>query len=118
MIMQESGIGEATSHTRLPARFSSDDQGWQNTFLRSREAQFAASRPRLMRLARLRGVPPDVVEDVVQETLLEAWKHLDRLHEPEGFHLWLDEICRNICRRYACKHATERQRLALLPNPS
>lgn len=118
MVMQESGIGEATSHTRIPAQFSSDDQGWQNTLLRSREEQFAASRPRLLRLARLRGVPPDVVEDVVQETLLEAWKHLDRLYNPAGFHLWLDEICRNICRRYARKHTTESQRLALLPNPS
>jgi len=67
----------------------------------------AAARPRLYRLAQLRGVPTDTLEDVVQETLLEAWKHLDRLVAPEGFHLWLDEICRNICRRQARRHLTE-----------
>ena len=57
----------------------------------------------------LRNVPADSVEDVVQETLLEAWTHLDRLSAPEGFHLWLDEICRNVCRRHARKHRTELQ---------
>ena len=71
------------------------------------EAWLAAARPRLYRLAQLRGVPADNLEDVVQETLLEAWRHLDRLSAPEGFHLWLDEICRNICRRQARKHLTE-----------
>ncbi len=64
-----------------------------------------AARPRLLRLARLRGVPADAAEDVVQETLLEAWRCLDRLYDPTGFDRWLDEICRNICRRYARRHA-------------
>lgn len=73
------------------------------------DAWLTTARPRLRRLARLRGVAPDAIEDVVQETLLEAWKHLDRLHTPAGFHIWLDEICRNICRRYARKHAIEQQ---------
>lgn len=99
MVMQQPGIFKATSNEQF-------------------SAQFTASRPRLLRVARLRGMPPDAVEDVVQETLLEAWKHLDRLHKPEGFQLWLDEICRNICRRYARKHVTDRQHLALLSNPS
>jgi RNA polymerase sigma-70 factor (ECF subfamily) len=54
-------------------------------------------------------VPSDSVEDVVQETLLEAWTHLDRLSVPEGFHLWLDEICRNVCRRQARKQLKELQ---------
>src|SRR5262249_28597100 len=51
----------------------------------------------------------DAVEDVVQETLLEAWKHQERLHTPQGLDYWLDEICRNICRRYA-RTATRDQR--------
>lgn len=76
--------------------------------------EVAAARPRLLRLTRLRGVPADVAEDVVQETLLEAWTCLDRLYDPSGIHRWLDEICRNICRRYARKHATE-QRYAYSP---
>ncbi|HEX6541590.1 MAG TPA: sigma-70 family RNA polymerase sigma factor [Ktedonobacterales bacterium] len=71
-----------------------------------------AARPRLLRLARLRGVPADLAEDVVQEALLEAWKCLDRLYDASGADRWLDEICRNVCRRYARKNATE-QRHAL-----
>jgi len=76
------------------------------------EAVIVAARPRLLRLARLRGAPPDAAEDVVQETLLEAWRCLDRLYDPTGVDRWLDEICRNICRRYARKQATEQRNLA------
>lgn len=68
------------------------------------------ARPRLLRLAQLRGAAPDILDDVVQETLLEAWKHVDRLQSPEGFHSWIDEICRNICRRYARKQQTDLRR--------
>jgi RNA polymerase sigma factor (sigma-70 family) len=73
------------------------------------EYELASSRFRLGRLAQLRGVAPDDVEDVVQETLLEAWRHLDRLHRPEGFSVWLDEICRNICRRHARSYARDQR---------
>ena len=38
---------------------------------------------RLTRLARARGLPPDAVEDAVQETLVIAWRSLDRLVAPE-----------------------------------
>jgi RNA polymerase sigma factor (sigma-70 family) len=75
------------------------------------EHELASSRLRLRHLTQLRGVAPDDVEDVVQETLLEAWQHLDRLHTPEGFSVWLDEICRNICRRHARTDARDRQHL-------
>jgi RNA polymerase sigma factor (sigma-70 family) len=57
------------------------------------------ARPRLLRLARLHGSAADLVEDVAQETCLEAWRHLGRLREPERFASWLDGICRNVCRR-------------------
>jgi RNA polymerase sigma-70 factor (ECF subfamily) len=77
------------------------------------EAVIVAARPRLLRLARLRGVPADAAEDVVQETLLEAWRCLDRLYDPTGIDRWLDEICRNVCRRYARRQATEQRNLAL-----
>jgi RNA polymerase sigma factor (sigma-70 family) len=79
-----------------------------------REGWLAEARPRLVRLARLRGVAADAVEDVVQETLLEAWTHLDRLYAPEGFHRWIDEICRNVCRRYARAQQGETARAASL----
>lgn len=78
------------------------------------EGWLTAARPRLLHLAYLRGISSDAIEDVVQETLLEAWKHLDRLHTPEGVHVWLDEICRNICRRHARQHVLDQQRLTPL----
>ena len=81
------------------------------------EGWLTTARPRLQHLAHLRGVAPDAIEDVVQETLLEAWKHLDRLSAPEGVHAWLDEICRNICRRYARKHWMEQQHLSPVFTP-
>src|SRR5215467_14784351 len=57
------------------------------------------ARPRLLRLARLQGIAADLAEDVVQETCLEAWQHLQQLREPARFSSWLDGICRNVCRR-------------------
>src|SRR5690349_8515667 len=66
-----------------------------------------ATRLRLARIARARGIEPHVIDDVVQETLLEAWSHLDRLYAPAGFHAWVDEICRNICRRAAHRRAMD-----------
>lgn len=91
--------------------------GIQSVYLGEIESWLTTARPRLRRLAQLRGVSPDTVEDIVQETLLEAWKHLDRLHTPEGFHVWLDEICRNMCRRYARTQATEQQHVTPLLAP-
>ncbi len=80
---------------------------WRALLTDKKEDLLRATHPRLMRLAQLRGVAPDAIEDVVQETLLEAWKHLDRLQSPEGFQFWIDEICRNVCRRYARRRAGE-----------
>lgn len=60
----------------------------------------ASARPRLSRLARKHGVAPDATDDVVQETLLEAWRHFDNLRNPERFDAWLDGICRNVCLRW------------------
>lgn len=47
------------------------------------------ARPRLLRLARLNGIEADAAEDVVQETCFEAWRHLEKLREPEHFAVWL-----------------------------
>lgn len=69
------------------------------------EQRMAAARPRLVRLARLRGVPGETADDVAQETLLEAWRALDALRDMDRLDLWLDAICRNICRRWARTHA-------------
>jgi len=78
--------------------------------LTNQDGMLTATRRRLMHLAQLRGVAPDAIEDVVQETLFQAWKHLDRLHTPEGFSAWIDEICRNMCRRSARQQQTDYRR--------
>lgn len=76
--------GEARTHSGLNAQL---------------EELLAAARPRLLRLARLNGIVGDRAEDVVQETCIEAWQHLEGLREPDRFAAWLDGICRNVCKR-------------------
>jgi len=65
------------------------------------EHMLASARTRLLLLARRHGIMPDAVDDVVQEALMEAWRHLDHLRDPGRFNAWLDGICRNVCRRWS-----------------
>ena len=37
-------------------------------------------------------------EDVAQEAFLNAWQHLDRLHNPDSFLPWMRQIARNLAR--------------------
>jgi RNA polymerase sigma-70 factor (ECF subfamily) len=60
------------------------------------DALLATARPRLAHIARIYGVPLDGVDDVVQETLVEGWQHLESLRTPERFDAWLNGICRNV----------------------
>lgn len=80
------------------------------------EQLFTEARPRLLRLARLNGITQDVADDVVQETMMEAWRHLDNLRNPQRFDAWLDGICRNVCRRQARDLATTISRHESLPH--
>lgn len=59
--------------------------------------RLAAARPHLLRLARRQGLPPETAEDVVQETLLHAWRAVESLREPERFDAWLAGTCRHHC---------------------
>jgi RNA polymerase sigma-70 factor (ECF subfamily) len=70
----------------------------------------ATARPRLLRLAQQQGVSPDAADDVVQETLVEAWRHLEHLHSPERFDAWLNGICRNVSLRWSRTYALTKQR--------
>jgi RNA polymerase sigma factor (sigma-70 family) len=82
------------------------------------EQHIAAARARLVRLARGEGIPPEAVEDVVQETLLEGWYHLSNLGTPERLDAWLDGICRNMCRRWRRATFTALRRYERLPELS
>ncbi|MDQ2717879.1 MAG: sigma-70 family RNA polymerase sigma factor [Chloroflexota bacterium] len=100
-----------------PQAVPDEVQRLQEMLLIDQDGLLSATRVRLMRVAQARGVAPDAIDDVVQETLCEAWKHLDRLYAPAGFHVWIDEICRNICRRYAHRHAMDLLRSAPVVRP-
>ncbi|MEO7021878.1 MAG: sigma-70 family RNA polymerase sigma factor [Ktedonobacteraceae bacterium] len=93
-------------------------QWLRSALLADQDGILTATRLRLARIAQARGVESYVIDDVVQETLLEAWSHLDRLHSPAGFHFWVDEICRNICRRAARRRELDMLRHVPLLQPS
>jgi RNA polymerase sigma factor (sigma-70 family) len=55
---------------------------------------------RLVRLCtQLTGSSEDA-EDLAQETLYEAWRHRDQLHDPQGQTRWHNAIARNVCLRW------------------
>ncbi len=63
----------------------------------------ATARPRLLRFAQRQGIAPDAVDDAVQETCVEAWRHIAQLQTPERFEAWLNGICRHVCLRWQCE---------------
>ena len=65
------------------------------------ETLLTAVRPRLLSLAYMQGISPEAAEDVVQETLVAAWRQLATLRDPARFDAWLAGICRNLCRMQA-----------------
>jgi len=85
------------------------------TEMDSLQALFAEERPRLLRLcARLCG-NASAAEDLVQETLLEAWRNAAKLTSPEGASRWLTAIARNVCLRWQRSAGREAARQADLP---
>ena len=68
-------------------------------------------RPLLVRVCtRLTG-DADTAEDLAQETLIEAWRHLHQLRDPAARYAWLSGIARNVCRRWMRQQRTERTRI-------
>lgn len=51
----------------------------------------------VMRLARHHLGDPEAARDAAQETFLTAYRHLDRLREPQAFAAWLGQIARHTC---------------------
>ena len=76
------------------------------------EAALRLERARLVRLcARFTG-DVDAAEDLAQETLFEAWRHVHKLHDPAGRAQWLSAIARNVCMRWARWRSQEVARFA------
>ncbi len=92
---QQIAAGTSTMHLKahIPATFHFEEQ-------------IAAARPRLTRITRALGIPADVADDLVQDTLLAAWRQLDQLRAYKNFDAWLDAICRNNCRMFLRAYGT------------
>lgn len=81
------------------------------------EVSLALERPRLVGLCvRLTG-RNDIAEDLAQETLLEAWRHLNDLRDQQKFSQWLSGIARNVCLRWQQKQAKEASHAAPAAHP-
>ncbi len=109
--MSNRNNGENTFDAATSAQ--SQDLEVQVILTRELQERLAAARPRLLRLARLQGVPASMVEDVVQESLFAAWHSLNHLHQPDRFDAWLDSICRNISRQQ--RHVDQLQNQQQVP---
>lgn len=123
---RDNGVERDTTMTRLPhtpppasvrslARPGAVDA---DLLLPQVERRMTAARPHLLRVARAHGIAADTADDVVQETLLEAWRHLDDLYGPDRFDAWLTAICRNVCRRYVRAAGLLARRQTSLPDPT
>src|SRR5688572_27690176 len=77
------------------------------------EATFPTERDRLVRLCVRMTGSLDAAEDLAQETLIEAWRHEEKLYNPEGYSKWLSAIALNVCRRWSQRRGRELTRLAL-----
>jgi RNA polymerase sigma-70 factor (ECF subfamily) len=64
------------------------------------EAALSGERPRLVRLCTRLSGDANAAEDLAQETLVEAWRALDALRDPDGLAPWLSAIAHNVCRRW------------------
>src|SRR6266566_387651 len=64
------------------------------------ETTLPGERSRLVRLCTQLSGSSQVAEDLAQETLYEAWRHRDQLHDPQGQARWHTAIARNICLRW------------------
>src|SRR3712207_5860250 len=54
----------------------------------------------------------DAAEDLAQETLLEAWRNVHKVHDPSGYGAWLSAIARNVCLRWRHKQGRQERHLS------
>lgn len=78
------------------------------------DASLVLERPRLVGLCARLTNNSQVAEDLAQETLLEAWRHLSELRDKQKFSQWLSGIARNVCLRWMRKQGKDTAHLASL----
>lgn len=84
---------------------------YESSDARSRvQAALEGERARIVRLCAHLSGEPAVAEDLAQETLIEAWRHLDHLRDVNAYQAWLTGIARNICLRWRRRRHRERNR--------
>lgn len=71
------------------------------------DVSLALERSRLVGLCAAMTGNADVAEDLAQETLLEAWRHIEELRDQEKFLSWLSGIARNVCLRWRRKQGRQ-----------
>jgi RNA polymerase sigma factor (sigma-70 family) len=69
--------------------------------------------PRLVRLCAHFTGDRDAAEDLAQETLIEAWRHQDRVYDWQGYPSWLSAIARNLSLRWMRQQRREQARLIM-----
>jgi len=57
----------------------------------------------------------DLAEDATQQALLDAWRHLPQLRDPERFEAWAYRLVVNACYAEARRERRHRTQLRLLP---
>lgn len=82
----------------------------QMVILAQLEHDLQRQRARIVRLCRQWTGNADAAEDLAQETLIEAWRHIDQLHNPAAIDAWLAGIARNVCRRWFRRQSRDRAR--------
>ncbi|HEX6817430.1 MAG TPA: RNA polymerase sigma factor [Ktedonobacterales bacterium] len=84
-------------------QFDQQQQSWQ------------AERPHLVALCARLTDDPIAAEDLAQETLIEAWRHCDRLRDPARERQWLAGIARNVSLRWLRARSRESAHTVALP---
>src|SRR5437764_6688954 len=63
----------------------------------------------LVRLCATISGDSSAAEDLAQETMLEVWRHKQKLSDPDGFRAWIAAIARNVCMRWRRAKGQEAQ---------
>lgn len=83
---------------------------------RASTSEIAAERTRLTRLCASLTGDPLAAEDLVQETLLAAWRHEQQLRDPQKRAQWLSGIARNLSLQWIRRRRLEASRF--IPSPA